>query len=93
MLDAASGRRIARYAGQRRGGGINNVGIWTAPAVDARRNVYFGTHPGKLFGFSYRGRKLFEIDTGGVVDSYPALAGDGTLLVGSESGELLALRD
>jgi len=28
-----------------------------------------------------------------VVDSYPALAGDGTLLVGSESGVLLALRD
>ena len=39
------------------------------------------------------GRKLFEIDTGGVVDSYPARAGDGTLLVGSESGVLLALRD
>ena len=93
VLDSATGKRIARYSGQRRKPGANNVGIWTAPVVDAQRNVYFGTHPGKLFGFSYEGRKLFEIDTGGVVDSYPALAGDGTLLAGSESGELLALRD
>jgi len=30
-------------------------------------------------------------DTGATVDSYPALAADGTLLVGTEGGDLLAI--
>ena len=37
------------------------------------------------------GRRLFDIDAGATVDSYPALASDGTLLVGTEGGELLAI--
>ena len=36
-------------------------------------------------------RRLFDIDAGATVDSYPALAADGTLLVGAEGGELLAI--
>ena len=36
-------------------------------------------------------RRLFDIDAGATVDSYPALAADGTLLVGTEGGELLAI--
>lgn len=92
-VDVHTGRLVARYRGQGRSSDEGNVGIWTAPVIDARRNVYFGTHPGKVFGFARDGRRLFEVQTGGVVDSYPALAGDGTLLVGSESGVLLAIRD
>lgn len=92
-VQVKTGKLVARYQGQERTRNERNVGIWTAPLVDARRNVYFGNHPGKVYGFARSGRKLFEIDTGGVVDSYPALASDGTLLIGSESGELLAIRD
>lgn len=92
-VDVATGKLVGRYRGQGRSRDEGNVGIWTAPLVDARRNVYFGTHPGKVFGFARDGRRLFAIETGGVVDSYPALAADGTLLIGSESGELIAIRD
>ncbi|MGI8846453.1 MAG: PQQ-binding-like beta-propeller repeat protein [Thermoleophilaceae bacterium] len=92
-VDVKSGDLVARYRGQGRTRDEGNVGIWTAPLVDARRNVYFGTHPGKVFGFARDARRLFAIAAGGVVDSYPALAADGTLLIGSESGELIAIRD
>lgn len=92
-VDVGTGHLVARYQGQGRTRDEGNVGTWTAPVIDAHRNVYFGTHPGRLFGFARDGRRLFELDTGGVVDSYPALAGDGTLLIGSESGVLTAIRD
>jgi len=93
VLDVRTGRLVARHLGQGRRPEAANVGIWTSPAVDRDHNVYFGTHPGKVYGFSWSGRRLFEIETGGVVDSYPSLAGDGTLLIGSESGELYAIAD
>jgi len=65
-----------------------------------------GTRPGHVYGFDVRGHRLFgcvhtptersarlrpSIDAGATVDSYPALAADGTLLVGTEGGELLAI--
>jgi hypothetical protein len=67
-------------------------GVWTAPAVDSRHDVYFGTASGEIFGYSSAGRQLFDLKVGSKVDSYPALAGDGTLLIGSEGGTLYALR-
>ncbi len=69
------------------------VGVWTAPAVDARGNVYFGTVVGHVYGFGPDGRRLFDLDTGATVDSYPALGADGTLFVGSANGRFYALAD
>ena len=70
-----------------------SAGVWTSPAVDADGNVYFGTRRGHVHGFAPSGRRLFDIDTGATVDSYPAITADGTLLIGSADGTLLAVRD
>jgi len=90
-LDARTGRLRYRVIGQGRTASEKNVGVWTMPVVDADHAVYFGTHLGHVHGFDARGRRLLDVDLGGVVDSYPALTADGTLIVGSESGTLVAL--
>ena len=92
-LDAATGKPVLRVLGLGRTRARRSVGVWTQPVVDARHNVYFGTRPGHVYGFDVRGRRLFDIDAGATVDSYPALAADGTLLIGTEAGELLAIAD
>lgn len=91
ILRARDGHLIGRHLGLGRTPTRRSVGIWTAPAVDRHHNVYFGTRPGHIYGFDDRGRQLFDIDTAATVDSNPALAGDGTLLIGSESGVLYAI--
>jgi outer membrane protein assembly factor BamB len=93
VLRVSDGRLVSRVLGLGRTARRRSVGVWTAPVVDARHDVYFGTRPGHIYGFDARGRRLLDIDTGATVDSYPALAADGTLLVGSESGVLYAIRD
>jgi outer membrane protein assembly factor BamB len=90
-LRASDGKLFSRVLGLGRTAQRRSVGVWTAPAVDARHDVYFGTRPGHIYGFDARGRRLLDIDTGATVDSYPALAGDGTLIIGSESGVLYAI--
>lgn len=72
--------------------GRSGIGIWTAPALDARGDAYFGTASGHIYGFNAAGSPLFDIRTGAVVDSYPALA-DGTLYVGAADGTLYAVGD
>ena len=84
VVQVATGCLVQRY----QGGGE----VWTAPAIDREGNVYFGTKAGHILGFAFDGRKLFDIDTGATVDSYPAISADGTLLMGSASGELWAIR-
>jgi hypothetical protein len=34
---------------------------------------------------------LFDVDLGAPIDSYPALTGDGTLIVGATDGTLAAI--
>ncbi len=85
-LDAAGGELIARVVGLER-----SAGVWTAPVVDSRHDVYFGAATGAIYGFAADGRRLFELETGDTVDSYPALAADGTLLIGSSNGTLYAI--
>jgi len=91
VLDGRDGQLVARPLALGRTPTRRSVGVWTAPAIDARHNVYFGTRPGHIYGFAASGRRLFDIDTGATVDSNPALAGDGTLLIGSENGLLYAI--
>jgi len=66
--------------------------VWTAPAIDRDGDVYAGTKNGHITGFRADGRRLFDIGTGAAVDSYPAISGDGTLLIGSTDGSLYAIR-
>ncbi len=90
-LDQRNGRLVFQVHGLPRTTRRRSVGVWTQPVVDGRHDVYFGTRPGHVYGFSARGRRLFDLNTGATVDSNPALAADGTLLIGSESGDLLAI--
>lgn len=82
-LDARTGAQTATTP---RGGAV-----WTAPAVDRRGDVYWGTQSGRVYGARADGEIIWRLDAGGTVDSYPALAGDGTLLIGSEDGTLYAI--
>jgi outer membrane protein assembly factor BamB len=85
VLQVADGKLVARVGVESR------PGVWTAPLVDSRHDVYFGTVAGSILGYDAAGKRLFELKTGGSVDSYPALAADGTLLVGSADGMLYAI--
>ncbi len=90
VVDARSGKVLARHVGLARTKARGDVGIWTAPVIDREGSVYFGTRVGRVYGFTATGRKLLDVDTGATVDSNPALGADGTLYVGSESGKLYA---
>jgi outer membrane protein assembly factor BamB len=66
--------------------------LWTAAVVDDRGNAYFASRTGHIFGFDTGGHRLFDFNAGGTFDSYPALAADGTLLIGADDGGLYAFR-
>jgi outer membrane protein assembly factor BamB len=85
VLDAKTGETIARV------GTEDPPGVWTAVAVDGHHDLYYGTASGHIYGFDAAGHQLFALKVGGPVVSYPALAADGTLLIGSEDGTLYAL--
>jgi outer membrane protein assembly factor BamB len=91
-LQARTGSLVARVLGLGPTATLHSVGVWTRPVIDAHHDVYFGTRPGHIYGFTSSGRKLLDLDTHATVDSYPVLAPDGTLLIGSENGTLYALR-
>ncbi len=91
-LDARTGALRYRVLGQGRTADQKSVGVWTRPVVDGHHDVYFGTRPGHLHGFGPTGERLFDVDLGATVDSYPLLTSRGLLIVGSESGVLTALR-
>ena len=84
VIDVSSGAVIRRDTTLSRSP-VNSsvgIGIWTAPLVDAAGDVYFGTAAGHLYGYRPDGRRLWDINTGAVNDSYPALTADGTLVIG-----------
>lgn len=95
VVDIDTGQRVRRDLGIPSSQGTSSVGtgVWTAPLVDAKGNTYFGTAAGHVYGFADDGRRLFDVDVGGIVASYPALSADGTLLLGSSNGTLYAFRD
>jgi outer membrane protein assembly factor BamB len=88
-----TGMVVGRYSTATRPLSANGVGVWTAPAVDGRHDVYFGTASGHIFGFGFTGRPLFDLDTGAPVTAYPAIAPDGTLIIGSANGTLYAFKN
>ena len=91
-VDLATGRAVHRDLGIAKAAGrtADGTGVWTAPVVDRDGNVYFGTAAGHVYGFAADGRRLWDADRGQVVASYPALTGDGTLVVGDTGGTLTA---
>ena len=85
-LEAGSGKLLSRI------GVEQGPGIWTSAAVDSHHDVYYGATSGDVFGYGADGKQLFDLKVDGKVDSYPALAADGTLLIGTEAGTLYAIR-
>lgn len=88
-VDAATGHLLFSFLGTTEhliGGG---AGIWTSILVDAHHTVYAGTRQGLVYAVDRDGNLLWTLRTGSTVDSYPALAGDGALLIGTTGGELL----
>ncbi len=65
--------------------------IWTAAAVDKLGDVYFASRTGGFYGFGPHGRRLFLLQTKATFASYPAIAANGTLLVGDDTGVLRAI--
>lgn len=65
--------------------------IWTAVAVDRGHRLYFGTLDGHLLGVGPDGAVLLDVNLGSSIWSYPALTGDGALIIGSRDGELVAV--
>lgn len=65
--------------------------IWTAVALDRADRLYFGTLNGHVVGAAADGTMLFDLDLGSSIYAYPALTGDGALVVGSRDGELVAI--
>ncbi|MFN2523569.1 MAG: PQQ-binding-like beta-propeller repeat protein, partial [Mycobacteriales bacterium] len=95
VVDVGTGRELHRDLGipKERGTTSSGTGVWTAPLVDSAGNVFFGTAAGHVYGFGADGRRLWDLDTGAVVASYPALTADGTLVIGSTNGTVYGLRD
>lgn len=91
VVTAATGESLGRYDGTAKALSSVGLGVWTAPLVDSSHDVYFGTASGHVFGYSWNGTKLFDLATGATVDSYPALTSAGTLLIGSDNGNLYAI--
>lgn len=94
VVDAGTGAVLRRDLGIPRAQGRTSAGtgVWTAPLVDAAGDVYSGTAAGHVYGTGPDGRRLFDLDVGAVVASYPALTSDGTLVLGTQSGMVWALR-
>jgi outer membrane protein assembly factor BamB len=65
--------------------------IWSATVIDAHYRVYFGTQSGHAVGLDASGARLFDIDLGAPVDSYPALTADANLIIGARNGTLSAI--
>lgn len=83
VANASTGEPVVRYQGLQ--------GVWSIPIIDSAHHVYFGTQGGHIYGFTYQGARLFDINAQGPIDSYPAIAGDGTLIVGTKKGSLYAI--
>ena len=82
LLDARNGQPLQIYHGTGQ--------LWTAAAVDGKGDVYFASRSGGIYGFAASSRKLF-LRSPRTFDSYPAIAADGTLLVGGDDGVLRAI--
>jgi len=88
-VDASSGARQFGYEGP---GGTKGQ-IWTSIAVDKDHTVFAGTHDGHIYAVDRTGRRLWSFTTGANVDSYPALTGDGALVIGVTDGRLISFAD
>ncbi|HEY4024203.1 MAG TPA: PQQ-binding-like beta-propeller repeat protein, partial [Pseudonocardiaceae bacterium] len=84
VLDTRTGTERGTYL-------VTKTQIWSSTVVDKDYRVYFGGQNGHVYGLSPTGVVQFDVDLGAPIDSYPALTGDGTLIVGAGNGTLVAI--
>ena len=66
---------------------------YSSPAIGSDGTVYVGSVDAKLYAINPKsGVKLWEFETGHVVDSSPAIGSDGTVYVGSWDNKLYAIK-
>lgn len=92
-VDATTGTEVFGFQGSRKDVNPGGIGIWTSVLVDADHSVYAGTRQGLIYGVDRTGRRMWQIEAGSTVDSYPALTADGALIIGTSDGRLLAIAD
>jgi len=88
VFAADSGRQVGRYPSGVTGTS-GKTGVWTSVVVDRRHDVYFGTRSHYLIGVRPNGTRLFTVDLGTSTASYPALTGNGRLVIGTDTGDVL----
>jgi outer membrane protein assembly factor BamB len=84
VLKSANGHQVAAHR-------LGTHGLWGGQAVDREGDVYTGTQSGAIYGIGPGGRQLFRVQASGPIDSYPALTGNGVLIVGDQSGTVYAI--
>ena len=70
----------------------SEVGIASGPLVDREGNVFVGAHDDYLYAVTANGDLRWALEAQGDVDASAVLAPDGTLYVGSDDGNIYALR-
>ncbi len=89
-LDAETGEERWSFAVD--AGSSSDLGVGTAPLVDADGNIYFGADDSYVYAVTPDGALRWLFDTQDRVDSDPVLGLDGTLYVGSDDDHLYAIR-
>ncbi len=75
-----------------RGNGTRETGVWGGAMEDDSGTLVFGGQDGEVHAVAGDGRELWAYDAHADVDAPITLLGDGTLLVGTYDGDLIALR-
>lgn len=92
-LDTATGGVLFRHQGSVKDDGPGGIGMWTSVLVDSEHSTFVGTRQGLIYAVDRNSRRRWSYDAASTVDSYPALTADGTLLIGTTDGRLLAFAD
>lgn len=91
VFDAASGKQVGLYP-TTVGKASGRTRVWTSVVVDSGHDAYFATRTHWLIGVRPDGERKFTLDLGASTSSYPALTGDGGLLIGTDDGDLVMVR-
>jgi outer membrane protein assembly factor BamB len=89
-LKADDGGVVGEFAIQ--GTGAREFGVHGGALEDDTGALFFGTQDDDVYAVSDRGDLLWRFTTGGDVDAPVTLLGDGSLVVGSDDGNVYLLR-
>ena len=89
-VDSSSGTLRGAFSIQ--GTGAREFGVHGGALEDESGALAFGTQDDDVYAVDADGRPLWRFATGGDVDAPVTLLGDGTVVVGSDDGTVVALR-